>query len=171
MTEDKNLSYRQVTVGGFPTGLRGVDEIFERLYESRTAPSDELAPELVSLAREHNYIPVSAETGFASALVREYANYWAQRESRATPNKAQTWRGIPRECIPWFPLVDETLCDGCDKCLEFCPNGVYTRNSGGTIRVTNPMSCEVGCDVCARLCPPGAITFPPRAMLSTLFRG
>lgn len=140
------------------------------LYELKTIPSDELAAELVSLARKHNYIPASAEAGFGAALVREYASYSAQRESGATPHKTQSWHGISRQRIPWFPLVDETLCDGCDKCLEFCPNGVYTRDSGGTMRVANPMSCEVGCDACARLCPPGAITFPPRDMLSSLLR-
>jgi NAD-dependent dihydropyrimidine dehydrogenase PreA subunit len=170
MTEDKNLSYRQVMVGGFPTGLKGLDEIFETLYDSKTALGDELGPALVAHARKYNYIATSADTEFAAALVRAYADYRAQRERGETAKKVLTWHGIPRERIPWFPLVDETLCDGCDKCLQFCPNKVYTRDLGGTICVASPMNCEVGCDACARLCPPRAITFPPRAMLGALVR-
>jgi len=169
MPGSKKLSYRQIIVGRHPVGLTGLDEIFESLYNMKRDPGDRLGLELVNDARKHNYIPASAEADFASALVREYRSYCDQKLSgRTTELKRETWRGIPREQIPWFPMLDETLCDGCDKCLQFCSSGVYTKRQCGTVNVTQPMNCVVGCDACARLCARGAISFPPRAMLKTL---
>jgi NAD-dependent dihydropyrimidine dehydrogenase PreA subunit len=169
MAANKGLSYHQIMVGGLPAGLNGLDEIFESLYDMDQEPADQLGPELVHRARRHNYIPVAAEDDFAAALLREYRSYCGQqRLGQGTAPKRETWQGIPREQIPWFPMLDETLCDGCDKCLEFCANRVYTKRNSGTVYVVQPVNCVVGCDACARLCPHGAISFPPRAMLNTL---
>jgi NAD-dependent dihydropyrimidine dehydrogenase PreA subunit len=171
MPDSKQLSYRQIIVGRFPTGMSGLDEIFASLYDAGRAPDDGLGAELVRHARQHNYIPGSAEADFAAALLREYRSYYAQRQSgQEVVRKHETWQGIPREQVPWFPVLDETRCDGCDKCLEFCANGVYAKRDSGVVYVAQPLNCTVGCDVCARLCPHGAITFPPRSILRTLVR-
>lgn len=171
MPKDVQLSYRLVVVGRFPVGLAGLDEIFGSLYEMGHRPDDSLGPELVYHARQHNYIPgsASAEAEFSAALVGEYRGYCEQRQSgQKVERKRQTWRGIPREQVPWFPMLDEALCDGCDKCLQFCSNGVYEKRDSGTVYVSQPMNCVVGCDACARLCRHRAINFPPRAMLRNL---
>jgi len=42
----------------------------------------------------------------------------------------QMYQGIPREDIPWFPLIDPERCDHCLKCLEFCPYKVYEAVDG-----------------------------------------
>lgn len=171
MPNNTQLSYRQIIVGRFPTGLTGLDEIFEVLYGEGKAPIDDMGPQLVARAKEHNYIPSSAEADFATALLREYRSYWERKTSgQETKVKRDTWRGIPRQQVPWFPMLDETLCDGCDKCLEFCSSGVYAKRDNGVVYVVQPMNCVVGCDACARLCPHGAITFPPRTILRTLTR-
>lgn len=171
MPTDTQLSYRQIIVGHFPVGLKGLDEIFTSLYEMNMAATDELGGELVTQARKHNYIPASSETEFAAALLREYRKFCEQKESGQSTTTAQkTWRGIPREQVPWFPMLDETLCDGCDKCLEFCSSGVYAKRDSGVVYVAHPLNCVVGCDACARLCPHKAITFPPRAILRTMQR-
>jgi NAD-dependent dihydropyrimidine dehydrogenase PreA subunit len=169
MPDKDQLSYRQIMVGCFPAGLTGLDEIFESLYNMNQEPADQLGPELVDHARQHNYIPASVEADYAAALLREYGSYYEERRSgQKTTARRETWRGIPREQIPWFPMLDEMLCDGCDKCLQFCSSRVYTKGESGTVYVAQPMNCVVGCDACARLCPHGAIRFPPRAMLNTL---
>jgi NAD-dependent dihydropyrimidine dehydrogenase PreA subunit len=169
MPTDTQLGYRQIIVGRFPAGLKGLDEVFASLYATNTAPTDELGAELVARVREHNYIPASSEAEFAAALVREYRKYCEQKESGQSTRPAQkTWRGIPREQVPWFPMLDEALCDGCDKCLDFCSSGVYAKRDSGVVYVVDPLNCVVGCDACARLCRHGAITFPPRSMLRTL---
>ncbi|MGO9411005.1 MAG: hypothetical protein ACLQCB_09670 [Spirochaetia bacterium] len=31
-----------------------------------------------------------------------------------------TWKGTPREQIPWHPSVDLAKCVSCRKCFEFC---------------------------------------------------
>jgi hypothetical protein len=41
---------------------------------------------------------------------------------------SQLYQGVPREDIPWFPLIDPERCDHCLKCLEFCPHDVYERS-------------------------------------------
>jgi NAD-dependent dihydropyrimidine dehydrogenase PreA subunit len=164
------LSYRQVTVGRFPTGMRGLEEIFAALCEQHTAPAAELGPELVALAKRHNYIPSSAKEEFAVALLREYRRYFDLKRSGQVLLEQETWRGVPRHQIPWFPMLDKTLCDGCDKCLQFCSHGVYAKQDDDAVSVAEPLNCVVGCDACARLCRHGAITFPRRSVLRTLIR-
>jgi len=165
VSDKEKLSYRQVIVGRFPTGFSGLDELFAALYRAGETPADNLGRELVGQARVHNYIPASAEQEFASALLREYRTYWEQKCSgQVMPARA----GPRRQQVPWFPMLDETLCDGCDKCLEFCGNSVYAKKDKGIVSVVQPFNCVVGCDACARLCPHKAITFPPRSVLRTL---
>lgn len=69
--------------------------------------------------------------------------------------------GIPREKIPWKPIIDESLCIGCGQCLETCPNAVYSMDQqSGKAKVSDPDNCVVLCDKCARFCPSDAISFP-----------
>lgn len=60
---------------------------------------------------------------------------------------------------PWFPVIDERLCNNCGQCKGFCLFGVYDKPEG-RIRVTNPRKCKPNCPACARVCPAGAIIFP-----------
>jgi len=162
------LSYRQIVVGRFPSGLNGLDEVFESLYAANRAADDGLGAELVYHVRQHNYIPDSAEADFATALLREYRTYCEQKRSGTAPKVREPWQGMPREQVPWFPALDETHCDGCDKCIKFCGNNVYAKRDSGIVYVAEPFNCVVGCDACARLCKQHAITFPPRMVLMLL---
>jgi MinD superfamily P-loop ATPase len=114
-----------------------------------------------------NYIPTGAREVFAVALAREYAAYVAQLESGAPthPRGYGTWRGYPRESIPWFPSVNEDLCDGCGVCLKLCRTHCLAPTDAHTVHVADPFACVVGCSSCATVCGPKAITFPPRTML------
>ncbi len=76
---------------------------------------------------------------------------------------------------PWFPIIFADKCDGCAKtgkprCVEFCPNKVFTFKDGKA-EVTNPAKCGVGsstvhCSACAPLCSKKAIVFPSSPSLS-----
>lgn len=72
-----------------------------------------------------------------------------------------TARTIPRDKIPWFPAVDESRCNGCKICYEFCRQGVYAwADDLNVVRVERPFGCVVGCSGCQGLCPERAISFP-----------
>jgi Pyruvate/2-oxoacid:ferredoxin oxidoreductase delta subunit len=69
----------------------------------------------------------------------------------------------PPAWLPWFPVIDETLCEDCKKCLNFCLFGVYAVDEAGTVSVKHPANCKTGCPACARVCPSAAIIFPKYA--------
>jgi len=163
-------SYRQILVGRLMSGMIGLDELFGELFEAGRAPDETLVPELLARAGEDNYIPSAAKADYGAALLREYRKYCEQRESGATARRDYgTWRGIPREQVPWFPTLYEDLCDDCGKCVSFCPEKVFARDEeNGRVYVADPLSCQVGCVECSRICPQKAISFPPRSILETL---
>jgi len=169
------LSYRQILVGRAPAGMQGLDELFEELYEQgRRADEAGLGMELVERARVYkNYIPKPAVDDFAQALLREYRKYVDQRASGGRPQPVNygTWRGHPREQIPWFPTIATDLCNGCGLCLKLCTYGALGSTPDGKIEVVDPFKCLVGCSSCATVCKPKAITFPPRTMLDAFRPG
>ena len=161
-------SYRQILVDGAPVGMQGLDAIFATLKKEGMTPQDEpLAEVLIERVGRDNYIPYSARDTYADALGREYAAFLA-RDGNAEPDgngHYQNWRGMPREQIPWFPTIDEDLCDGCGACLRLCTTGALVATERDKVCVVEPFACVVGCNSCANLCKPGAILFPPRSIL------
>ena len=75
----------------------------------------------------------------------------------------QSYMGIPREAIPWFPTIDAEACLNDRACLDFCANDVFVQGATTTI-VANPLNCVVGCSACAQECPVDAITFPDKGV-------
>jgi NAD-dependent dihydropyrimidine dehydrogenase PreA subunit len=83
----------------------------------------------------------------------------------------KTWRGIPREEIPWYPTIDPERCTGCRACVDFCKNDVLEFNEAdGKTRVNHPYHCVVECSACAKLCPEDAIRFPDESTFLALVR-
>src|SRR3970040_2923407 len=83
----------------------------------------------------------------------------------------KTWRGIPREEIPWYPTIDPGVCTGCRTCVDFCKNDVLEFDeAAGKSRVNNPYNCIVERSTCAKLCPDGAIRFPDEATFSAFIK-
>jgi NAD-dependent dihydropyrimidine dehydrogenase PreA subunit len=60
----------------------------------------------------------------------------------------------------WYPVIDAERCVNCDQCFQFCLFGVYARDGGGRVTVSQPDACKPGCPACSRICPQGAIIFP-----------
>jgi NAD-dependent dihydropyrimidine dehydrogenase PreA subunit len=161
-------SYRQILVDGSPVGMQGLDAIFATLEKEAVTPQDErLAQALIERVGKDNYIPHSARDIYIAALGREYEAFLAREgDAGAGRNKRyRRWRGIPREQIPWYPTVDEDLCNGCNICLRMCTTGALVATENGKVYVVEPFACVVGCNSCAKRCKPGAILFPPRSIL------
>jgi len=161
-------SYRQILVDGAPVGMQGLDAIFVALKKENITPEDErLSQVLFERVGKDNYIPYAARDTYTAALGREYAAFLAQEGNvgAGRNRRYQDWRGIPREQIPWFPTVDEDLCNGCGICLRMCTTGALVATEDGKVCVVEPFACVVDCSSCADRCKPGAILFPPRSIL------
>ena len=166
MSDPQPLSCRQVRVGRFIVGLSGLNEVFTALYAAGHDSDESIVPELMARVRQHNYIPPAGETDYAEALLREFGRFCGQQAAGCgCATDYGTWRGHPRETIPWYPTVYADRCDGCRACLRFCAFGVYGTADDGRVEVVVPFKCVVGCSACARVCKPGAIAFPPREVL------
>ena len=74
----------------------------------------------------------------------------------------ETFEGVPRNKIPWYPIIDYAKCISCGKCVEYCAFGVYefeVKDGKKRSVVKNPYSCTpVFCRGCEEICPAGAIT-------------
>ena len=57
---------------------------------------------------------------------------------------------------PYYSVVDEDKCAGCQVCISVCPYNAVTLNERGHAEV-NPALCK-GCGTCTSTCASGAIT-------------
>lgn len=57
---------------------------------------------------------------------------------------------------PYYSVVDEEKCAGCQVCISVCPYNAITLNERGVSDV-NPVLCK-GCGTCTSTCPSGAIS-------------
>lgn len=56
---------------------------------------------------------------------------------------------------PYYSVVDEDKCSGCQVCISVCPYNAISINERGFSEV-NPALCK-GCGTCTSTCPSGAI--------------
>lgn len=76
---------------------------------------------------------------------------------------ANSYLGIPREQIAWFPIIDPNACSACGECADLCANEVFGLNASNSLmEVVNPYNCVVLCDKCGLTCPSEAIHFPDK---------
>jgi NAD-dependent dihydropyrimidine dehydrogenase PreA subunit len=72
----------------------------------------------------------------------------------------ETWDGIPRYKIPWYPTISYEKCTSCGKCVEYCTLGVFgfEDKDGKQKSVVKKLNnCVVLCTGCDKICPAGAI--------------
>jgi NAD-dependent dihydropyrimidine dehydrogenase PreA subunit len=78
----------------------------------------------------------------------------------------ETYMGVPRKKITWYPKINWdkcNLCDGDPQCLKFCPHGVYAiSDEPKRLIVKNPNNCVVFCRSCRKMCAPDALSFPSK---------
>jgi NAD-dependent dihydropyrimidine dehydrogenase PreA subunit len=148
-------------VGGLEVGVSGLAEIVERGLLVMDSPDDEVREVLLKEMRARNYVPSSAQEEYMRALWAEF------RKARQTRREQleMSYKGIPREDIPWYPKVDEKKCSGCSSCVEFCTQSVFSFD--GRSHVIKPYNCIVGNSSCRSFCPEKAISFPTTNDLKT----
>lgn len=152
-------------VGGLEVGIAGMSQIMEDTLEHIDAPEEEQRAVLLARLKIHNYVPSSSEDEYLRALWTVYKKLRVQRREQLEC----TFKGIPREAIPWFPKVDPKKCTGCTSCVEYCSQGVFAFD--GVSRVIKPYNCVVGKSSCRSFCPEKAIVFPTHTELKeTLMR-
>ena len=146
-------------VGGLEVGVSGLSEILERGLEYMDASDNDIREVLLSEMKARNYVPSSAQEEYMRSLWTEYKKARVLRKEQI----AMSYKGIPREEIPWFPKVDENRCCGCSSCVEFCTQSVFSFD--GKSHVIKPYNCIVGSSSCRSFCPEKAISFPTTAEL------
>ena len=147
-------------VGGLEVGISGFGDVIEKGLEHMDAPEEEQRYVLLSELKVHNYVPSSVEEEYMKAVWTEYRKFRLQRREE----REETYKGIPRDEIPWFPKVDTSKCSGCTSCVEFCAQGVF-HFSEGRSHVVRPYNCTVGRSSCRSFCPEQAISFPTQTEL------
>lgn len=172
MTERKRI--KLILVGKDLVGLVRLDEIFGKLYQMGKKPDTCLKKELLNETTKHNYIPKVTEKKYEQALLREYKSFYESKEKgeKVKENeKEETYQGIPREAIPWFPAVHEEKCNGCKECYDTCPTRVFVWDEeSDKPKVAYPLRCVVGCSGCAQICKLKAICFPPKSIIDNILK-
>ncbi len=77
----------------------------------------------------------------------------------------ETYKGVPRNKIPWYPIIDYENCVSCGKCVDYCKLGAFeVEETEGKKRIVvkNPYNCVVLCTGCEPQCPAGTITHPSK---------
>jgi len=86
----------------------------------------------------------------------------------------ETYMGVPRSKIPWYPRIDTQKCNQCDEdpqCLRFCPHGVFEYNKEKKeFIVKNPDNCVVFCRACKKVCAADALSFPEKKEILRLIK-
>ncbi len=162
------MNYRRIMVGDSPASFIGMDKLFAEMYQQGRDPGENgLGESILERLRQENYIPRSARAEYAAAFLREYGAFVVSKTAGTSKRRGyRTWRGYPREQIPWFPMLDEDQCEGCGACVRLCAGRALVTGEHGKARVKDQWKCIVGCSSCADLCKVHAITFPPREMLN-----
>jgi ferredoxin len=89
----------------------------------------------------------------------------------STSDQKQTWHGVPREVLEWYPTVVRERCNGCGLCVTTCGRKVYRFDyRDRTAVLSEPFKYVVGCSTCATLCPREAIEFPSRGYIQHVIR-
>ena len=65
---------------GFAVGVEGLKKVFQQLHAMGRKPTAGVCDELLALVKARNYVPLSAEAQYKSALLREYAAFCASSE-------------------------------------------------------------------------------------------
>ncbi len=68
----------------------------------------------------------------------------------------------PKEKYKYIIVIDTELCDGCQLCIEFCPENVLSVSHNTNTRMLHYTEAShlencVGCQSCERICPTAAI--------------
>ena len=92
--------------------------------------------------------------------------------SNSYDSDKETFMGVPRNKIPWWPTIDYEKCNFCMECDKFCPHKVYERPEDGNIKLVmkNPCDCVVVWRACAKACAPDALTFPDKREITKIIK-
>ena len=92
--------------------------------------------------------------------------------SNSYDSAKETFMGVTRNKIPWWPTIDYEKCNFCMECDKFCPHDVYGKidDENRKLIVKNRYNCVVFCRACAKACAPDALTFPDKREITKLIK-
>ena len=98
-------------------------------------------------------------------------NLLSERRRKNVPE--ETYEGVARNKIPWYPIIDYEKCITCGKCVDYCHKGVFEfEEKDGKKRtvVKKPNNCVVFCRGCEDICPAKAITHSSEKVTQKIIR-
>ncbi|MEJ2294289.1 MAG: ferredoxin family protein [Candidatus Lokiarchaeota archaeon] len=92
--------------------------------------------------------------------------------SKIYNSEKETFMGVPRTEIPWWPTIDYEKCNFCMECDKFCPHDVYEKieDQEKKLIIKNPYNCVVFCRACSKACALDALTFPDKREITKLIK-
>ncbi len=69
----------RILVGGQPTGMVGLEEIFSQVKEKRNLSQGEIEKLLLDEAKKKNYIPAKFEGEYVRSLVKEFRKFMGEK--------------------------------------------------------------------------------------------
>ena len=86
----------------------------------------------------------------------------------------ETYMGVKRTKIPWYPKIDYQKCNYCEgdpQCLKFCPHDVFEYiKEKNEFKVKNPFHCVVFCRACLKMCAVDALDFTNKKEILKLIK-
>lgn len=73
---------KKINVGGSAVGIAQLDEVIGEVYKMKLNDGNKIKKELLRLVKIYNYIPSSADTEYADALLEEYWKFCRTKEAK-----------------------------------------------------------------------------------------
>ena len=115
-------------VGGEEVGISGLSEIIDKGLTVMESPDHEVRQVLLAELKARNYVPSSAHEEYLKPLWAEFKKARVQRREQLE----MSYKGIPREAIPWYPRWMTSAVPGVARASTSAPRACSASTASRT---------------------------------------